>query len=127
MNQYTIIIIGLFASLSLVAVAYFFTAIYKNFKAGQLFRKELANRIERLRLNKMLEKKQIKLNRYIHELPVHQIENQIRNCETCIEGIFCDQILSHDNVLITNYSFCPNIKTLDNLSRDKPAESYTGT
>lgn len=123
MNLYSIIFIGLISGLSLVALAYFFLAIYNNFKAGQSYRQELAKRIEKLRLNKMLEKKQIKLNRYIHELPVHQIENQIRNCETCIEAIFCDQIFSHDNVLTTNHSFCPNIKTLNNLARTDQQKS----
>lgn len=117
MNLFSIIFIGVISLMGVCTVAYFLMAIFNNFMAGQSFRQELAKRIEKLRLSKMLEKKQINLTRYLHELPVHQIENQIRNCGACKEAIFCDQILSPDNVLTTNYSFCPNIQILNSLNR----------
>ena len=116
MNIYSVIFIGLISALAIIAAGYFFTAIYNNFTAGQKFRLELASRIEGLRLNKMLVKKQININKYLHTLPVHKIENQIRCCAACRETVLCDQILSPDNKLVTNFAFCPNSKDLDKFN-----------
>ncbi len=92
-------------------------AVTRNFKAGLRFRDELAQRVRFLRLDKMLKKRDIKLNDYLHAQSVANIENQIRNCESCSETKQCDQVLNESSP--PDLSFCPNDEDLKSITTNE--------
>ena len=92
-------------------------AVTRDFKVGLRFRDELARRVRYLRLDKMLTKRNINLNHYLHTESVTNIENQIRGCESCAVTRQCDQILKQNTA--ANLSFCPNHDDLESIALNK--------
>ena len=92
-------------------------AVTRDFKVGLRFRDELARRIRLLRLDKMLKKRGITRENYLHVESVTNIENQIRNCESCSETKQCDQILKENSP--TDLSFCPNDEDFKSITTNE--------
>lgn len=89
-------------------------AVLNNFRVGLRFRDELARRVKFLRMDKMLTKRNIKLGHYLHTESVTNIENQIRNCESCFEIKQCDQVLKESSPADLN--FCPNHEDFESIT-----------
>lgn len=115
MNLFSVLFIGCILFFSCVIAVYFIIAILNNFKMGQRTRESLTERIKMLRLNKMLEKRKINLMGYLHTVPIHKIENQLRNCESCMNIDECDKELASIKKEDINFSFCPNAESFTEL------------
>lgn len=90
-------------------------AITSNFRVGLRFRDELAQRLRFLRMDKMLAKRNIKREHYLHTESVTNIENQIRSCESCSVTKKCDEALKESSP--TDLSFCPNDESLESIAK----------
>ena len=99
--------------LILIVAVVIVIAITSNFRVGLRFRDELTQRIKFLRLDKMLAKKNIKREHYLHTESVTNIENQIRSCESCAVTKQCDQVLKESSP--ADLSFCPNDEDLESI------------
>lgn len=108
----TFVLITLFV---LIVVAAMIFAIVGNFIVGQRFRDELAQRVKFLRLDKMLAKRNIKREYYLHTESVTNIENQIRSCESCSATKKCDQALKQSSP--ADLSFCPNDEDFESIAK----------
>jgi hypothetical protein len=95
----------LISLLILVVAVVIFTAITGDFRKGQRLREELAQRVRYLRLDKMLSKRNIKREDYLHLESISNIETQIRTCESCSLTEQCDQALKE--ISPADLSFCP--------------------
>ncbi len=120
MSYVSIIIFTLIILLILVSVVVMAIAILDNFKTGERLRDEMARRVRFLRLDKMLSKRNIKREQYLHVETVTNIENQIRSCESCSVTRKCDEALKENSP--ADLSFCPNdddLKSITNKSNSK--------
>ncbi len=111
MTYVSIIIFVLIFLLVLIIAAVIVTSITGNFKTGLRLRQELAQRIKYLRLDKMLSKRNIKPEHYLHTESITNIENQIRSCESCSVTRKCDEVLKEGSP--GDLSFCPNDEVLE--------------
>ena len=114
MSYLSIISFALIISLILIIAAIMAMGISGNFRTGLRLREDLAQRIKFLRLDKMLSKRNIKREHYLHVESVTNIENQIRSCETCSIIKQCDEALKGSSPV--DLSFCPNDKDLDSIT-----------
>ena len=93
MSYISIITFVLISLLVLIIVAVIISSITDNFRVGLRLREDLAQRVKYLRLDKMLAKRNIKREHYLHEETITNIENQIRSCESCSVTKKCDEAL----------------------------------
>lgn len=106
--SYTYIILFVLIALVILVVAIvIFTAITADFRKGLRLRHELAQRIKFLRLDKMLSKRNIKREDYLHLESISNIETQIRSCESCPKTEQCDQTLKLKESSLADLSYCP--------------------
>ena len=117
MTYISIMQFGLIILLILLVAVVLTVAVLSNFRVGLRFRDELARRIKFLRMDKMLTKRNIKLEHYLHTESITKIENQIRNCESCSEIKQCDQVLKESSP--PDLSFCPNDKDFKSISTNE--------
>ncbi len=101
--------------LVLIIEAVIITAITGNFRTSLRLREYLAQRVKYLRLDKMLSKRNIKREHYLHTESVVNIENQIRSCESCSATKKCDKVLKDDSP--ADLSFCPNDEVLESIAK----------
>ena len=123
MSYVSIITFVLISLLVLIIAIVIITSITGNFRAGLRLREDLASRIKFLRLDKMLSKRNIKREQYLHVESVTNIENQIRSCESCSVTKQCDQVLkeSAKDSSPADLSFCPNDEDLDSIANKSPS------
>lgn len=114
MSYVSIIPFVLIISLILVIVTGMAIAILSNYRTGLRFRDELTRRIKYLRLDKMLSKRNITREHFLHIGSISNIENQIRSCESCSITEQCDQALKESSS--TDLSFCPNDEDLESIA-----------
>jgi hypothetical protein len=79
-----------------------------NAEVGQQFRKRLMERMKQLPFHRMLSKRKIDANKYLHDIPVNEIEKQLRNCDGCTAQVECEEALANEGTSDVDYSFCPN-------------------
>jgi len=114
--SYTYIITFVLISLIILVVAIvLFTAITGDFRKGLRLREELAQRVRYLRLDKMLSKRNIKREDYLHLESISNIETQIRTCESCTLTEQCDQVLKESSP--ADLSFCPIGEDLELIAK----------
>ena len=110
--SYTYIITFVLITLVIFVVAVvIFAAITGDFRKGLRLREELAQRVRYLRLDKMLSKRNIKREDYLHLESISNIENQIRTCESCSLTGQCDQALKESSP--ADLGFCPLDENLE--------------
>jgi hypothetical protein len=63
----------------------------------------------------MLSKRNIKREDYLHTESVTNIENQIRNCESCPVIKQCDEVLKEGSP--ADLSFCPNDEAFESITK----------
>ena len=114
MTYISVITFALISVLVLIIAAVIMTSITGNFKTGLRLREDLAQRVKYLRLDKMLSKRNIKREHYLHTESVVNIENQIRSCESCSATQKCDEVLKEGPP--DDLSFCPNDEALESIA-----------
>lgn len=106
------IVMTLLVLLAAVAMA---IAITNIFRVELRFRDELAERVKFSCLDKMLAKRNIKREHYLHVESVTNIENQVRSCESCSMTEQCDQALKDSEP--SDLSFCPNDEDFELIAK----------
>ena len=113
--SYTYIITFVLISLIILIVAIvLFTAITGDFRKGLRLREELAQRVRYLRLDKMLSKRNITREGYLHLESISNIETQIRTCESCSLTEQCDRALKKTSP--EDLDFCPLDENLEQIA-----------
>jgi len=112
MNPVAIILLSLvFVLMGFIAFGLVF-AMNANYATGKQFREILEQRVRRLRFSKMLGKRGLDAKQYVSHLSVHELENEIRNCEGCKQVKICDETLKSpfkaEEKQEIDYPFCPN-------------------
>ena len=114
MTYLPIILLVLITLVILVVAVVILMAVVGDFRTGLSVREVIAQRVKYLRLDSMLAKRNIKRVDYLHTESVTNIENQIRNCESCSETKQCDEALKEGSP--ADLSFCPNDKVFELIS-----------
>jgi hypothetical protein len=114
MTYLPIILLVLITLVILVVAVVIFVAIVGDFRTGLTVREAIAQRIKYLRLDKMLAKRNIKREDFLHTESVMNIENQIRNCESCSVIKQCDEALEEGSS--ADLSFCPNDEIFESIA-----------
>ena len=71
--------------------------------------------LRRVRMFKMLQKRQVDVQSYLQNTDVSEIRQQIANCESCPSIQTCDTALESDETAIKDFSFCPNNPAIEQL------------
>jgi hypothetical protein len=114
MTYLPIILLVLIALVILVVAVVILTAIVGDFRTGLSVRDAIAQRLKYIRLDKMLSKRNIRREDYLHTESVTNIENQIRNCESCSVIKQCDEALEEGSPV--DLSFCPNHEDFESIA-----------
>lgn len=115
MNTFSIITAMALGILITALVALLFLAIIYNVKAGTKYREILANKVQALRLNKMLSALGIDTYEYLHKESVVTIHEQINLCSECTNTDECDDNLSANTVDASTLEYCNNEATLKKM------------
>lgn len=87
-------------------------AIYRNMSHGQNYRAALLKKLSSLRLRRMIDSLGLDADRYLHSLPVTDLEQRMHHCGQCPEQPQCDERLAEGRNRIADVSFCPNLDSL---------------
>ena len=71
--------------------------------------------LRRVRLFKMLQKRQVDVQSYLQNTDVSEIRQQIATCESCSSSQTCETALGSDETAIDDLSFCPNSAAIEQL------------
>lgn len=113
----TSIIFGLIILIGAVFLFVFLAVqIGRNFRIGEDFRRNLAERVDQLRLAKMLKARGIDLSAYLHTDSISEIEQNISSCQNCDVKNTCDQELKEEKHEEADLKFCPNDESLKNAA-----------
>lgn len=107
MNVLSVLVVAGIALMAAYVASRMSYAILTNFHTGRQFRRALVERVKRLRLFRMLERRGIDAEEYLHRHPVVEIERHIRACEGCGETAVCEKALSSRAAQV-DLSFCRN-------------------
>lgn len=107
--------------LAIVMVLAFFVllpaAIVFNIKAGMAYRDGLAERIEKLRLGKMLSALGIDIDAYISQERGTVIHTNLTQCMDCKNTDQCDEQIEQGSITIDTIDFCNNEQSLQSTQR----------
>jgi hypothetical protein len=112
------LIIVFFILLAIVITIGLFRAIMKSSQQGENFYQNLLERVEPLRMHKMLHALGIDQKEYTHAHPVNKIEMHITRCKDCGNTEQCDAELE-SGALQDADKFCPNNEDLLNSAKNK--------
>jgi hypothetical protein len=111
MNYFTIgfflaivVVIGIVAMTARIALS-------ENSKVLNRIREAL----RRVRMFKMLQKRQVDVQSYLQNTDVSEIRQQIATCESCPSIKTCDTALESNETVINDFSFCPNNPAIEQL------------
>lgn len=68
----------------------------------------ISDALRRVRMFKMLQKRQVDLQSYLQNTDVSEIRKQIATCESCPSTQACDTALESKETAAGDFSFCPN-------------------
>ena len=71
--------------------------------------------LRRVRMFKMLQKRQVDVQNYLQNTDVSEIRQQIATCESCPSIQTCDTALESNETAINDFSFCPNNPAIEQL------------
>ena len=96
-------------ALSVVLLSVFFVLlIQKNVRQGRVARQQLAQRVEGLRMSRMLKALGLDFDKYLHQVPTYRISQSMDKCESCPTTDQCDEKLKQDTIKADELGFCPN-------------------
>lgn len=119
MNTLNLIAFGVLALLVLTFMVLLPVAIVFNMKAGMKYRQDLARRIDRLRLSRMLVALGIDVNEYLASQPGLDIQSQMERCSACDNTEECDDKLADNAIDAGHIGFCNNEESLRELVRNQ--------
>jgi len=109
---------------ALITIGVMFTLlINKNLVQGQSIRQKLAQRVNGLRMSKMLSKLGIDFDQYLHQAPLHKINESMNKCDDCKTIGQCDEVLKQPEIKPQEIDFCPNQSCLSTFSELQQKES----
>ncbi len=115
MDVFTLLFGGILALAMVYLVMRLSYVIFVNVITGMRFRKMLATRVHKLRLNRMLAALGIDTNTYVHNERIVDIENQMSNCSSCENVDICDEQLTSGEVNADNIDYCNNEAALKEM------------
>lgn len=118
------IVIALIAIAFIVLSTAFLLLITRNMKQGQNVRKHLAQRVESLRMSKMLRALGIDYSSYLYNGPLHIINDSMNKCEKCPTTDQCDEALGQGTINPDEIDFCPNQECLSGYSVVQKKDSH---
>ena len=74
----------------------------------------------RVRMFKMLQKRQVNVQSYLQNTDVSEIRQQIATCESCPSTQTCDAALESNETTVKDFSFCPNNPAIEQLQSSSP-------
>jgi hypothetical protein len=98
-----------------IAVA-FMLLINKNLRQGLTIRERLAQRVDSLRMSKMLAALGINFDQYLHQVPLVKINESMNKCDNCETIGQCDDALKQPVIKPDQIDFCPNQVCLTRFS-----------
>jgi hypothetical protein len=116
MNIISLVVITLLCALAVYLAARMTVAILGNFHTGRQFRKGLVERAQRLRLTRMLQRRGIDPQEYLHHDSVVSIEKQLRACEACDATRACDVAIA-SRTGETDMGFCANDSSFESYQK----------
>jgi hypothetical protein len=106
-------------------VMFLFVAIIFNLKSGEKYRQSLVNKLDQLRLAKMLGALGIDVNAYLHQERIVDIQKQMKHCADCENTNQCDEKLSTNKIAADDIEFCNNEKALQDIIKKRSASHET--
>jgi uncharacterized protein DUF6455 len=113
-----IIVVLIFFMFAIIALK-LVLEISRNIKTGKRFREQLKERLDQLPIIKMLDKRNIDVNKYLSTIPIIDIEKQLHNCNECSEKAECKGVLEKEATSEASYSFCPNDEDFEQIKRSE--------
>ena len=124
MDIITVIVGGLLALFMLYVIMRMSYVIMRNVIVGMEFRKNLARKVEALRLGRMLSALGIDTGNYLHSERVLDIEEHIDRCSACQNTETCDDQLAKGTIQASTIDYCNNEASLQQIVASKaPQES----
>jgi hypothetical protein len=117
MNTITIIAL---AVLTLAVVSFSVllpVAIVFNVRAGEKYRRGLAEKVNRLRLGKMLTALGVDIDVYLNSERSVEIQQHIDRCAACGNTAECDDKLAGQDIDPDNIGFCNNEASLREIAK----------
>ena len=101
----------------------FVLLISRNVKQGRVVRQRLAERIESLRMSKMLSALGIDFSSYLHQVPLNKINASMNKCDDCSTLDQCDDKLQQKTLQPEEIDFCPNQDCLTQFTELKKQQN----
>ncbi|MGD8312981.1 MAG: DUF6455 family protein [Gammaproteobacteria bacterium] len=95
------------------------TTIVFNTRAGMKYRKVLAEKVDKLRLGRMLAALGIDIDVYLSSARAVDIRDQIENCKACVNTRECDDKLAGGAIGAGDIGFCNNEESLKQVAKDQ--------
>jgi len=117
MNTITIIAMILLALVLLTFSVVLPVAIVFNLRSAERYRQGLAEKIDSLRLGRMLAALGIDINIYLNSERSLDINTHIERCNACENTAECDDLLAQDGIDPDNIGFCNNEASLREIAK----------
>ena len=111
MSTISLVVTLLFGALFAYFIARMVWVIGRNLVQGMLVRRQLRQRLATMPLEQALERSGADPTTYLHDRQIHDIEVQMRNCESCQALDKCSDALATDKPA-EQFDFCPNYDAL---------------
>jgi hypothetical protein len=115
MNTLNLVALGVLALVLAAFLVLLPVAIIFNMKTGMKYRQELAHKLDRLRLGKMLAALGMDLNEYLATNPTVDIKHQMERCTACTNTEECDDQLAINAIDADSIGFCNNEESLRHI------------
>jgi len=117
MNTITIIAMLLLGLVVLTFSVLLPVAIVFNVRAAEKYRKGLAEKVNRLRLGKMLAALGVNIDVYLNSERSLDIQQHIDRCAACSNTVECDDKLADKDIAPDNIGFCNNETSLREIAK----------
>lgn len=117
MNTLTIIALVLLATLLVTFSVLLPVAIVFNVRAGEKYRQGLAEKVNRLRLGKMLAALGVDIDVYLNSERSLEIQQHIDRCAACGNTAECDDKLAKQDIDPDHIGFCNNEASLREIAK----------
>ena len=110
---FLLVILGFVVLLSGFAIIYFLGS-------GQEYRETMMAMLNKLPIHRMLKKRGIDIDNYLHEQSALDVREHIRNCKNCTTKEECEENLAKkEDSPETDYSFCPNDENFKIIKKEE--------
>ncbi|MEJ2644484.1 MAG: hypothetical protein P8180_06045 [Gammaproteobacteria bacterium] len=111
MDPISIVVLAVMAGCLVLTVGALARAIRANLLRGQLVRADMAQRLDRLLLKRLLSLADTDVRHFLHSRYLHEVERELRACESCDDRDRCRDCLRVGSTL-DGFDFCPNYALL---------------